>query len=53
MNMYMKNLMRLSIAVVLIALIAWAIMQKPVESQESILPQGAQIPLSNPLAWST
>jgi hypothetical protein len=53
MNKYMKILARLSIAVVVIAFISWAIIQEPVESQEPALPQGAQIPLHIPPAVST
>ena len=50
---YIKVLTRLSIAVLLIAIVVWAIMQKPVESQEEILSQNTQVPLYIPPAGST
>ncbi len=53
MSRYMRILASLSIAVALIALVAWAIMQEPVESLELALPQGAQVPLYIPPAVST
>ena len=43
---HMKILTRLSIVVVLLTLVAWAIMQEPIESQESVLPQGPQVPFN-------
>ena len=50
---YIKILPSLAIAVVLISIIAWAIVQEPVESQEPNLRQGTQVPLYNPPALST
>jgi hypothetical protein len=53
MSRYKIILARLSIAVALIALVTWAIMQEPIEPQELVLPQGAQVPLYIPPAGST
>ncbi len=53
MRRYKKFLARLSIAVVLIAVVSWAVIQKPVEPQEPDLAQGAQTPLYIPSAGST
>ena len=50
---YIKVLTRLSIAVLLIAIVVWAIVQKPVESQEVNLSQSTQVPLYIPPAGST
>ena len=50
---YIKVLTRLSIAVLLIAIVVWAMMQKPVESQEDILSQSTQVPLYLQPAGST
>ena len=40
----MRILSRLSMLTVLIALVTWAVIQEPLETQESTLPQGPQIP---------
>ena len=43
---HMKIITRLSIAVVLLTLVAWAIMQEPMALQETVLPQGPQVPFN-------
>jgi MFS superfamily sulfate permease-like transporter len=45
---YIKILPSLAIAVVLIAIISWAVIQKPLEAQESSLPQEDPIPFYIP-----
>ena len=53
MRRYMRVISRISIAVLLIALIYWVIIQEPVALQEPVLPQGSQVPLYIPPAVST
>ena len=49
----MKIIARLSIAALLVVIVIWAVMQKPIEQQEPVLPQGSQVPLYIPPAVST
>jgi len=53
MNRYIKFLTRISIAALVFAFVAWAIVQEPIEPKETSLPQGTQIPLYIPPPVST
>jgi len=46
---YIKFLPSLAIAIVFVAIISWAVIQKPVESQEIESLHGSQVPLYIPL----